>query len=226
MGSKIRTVSRAWAVYRHAAALKTLLESMGIWKWIGFAGACTMSAAVASLSLFPLWGKILLGLTTLAILLFTAGFGFSLYRIWKQERQPRIDLEYDSEAVCFKLFNRSSAEAFKVGIPDIDKPPFCVKWEAEPDTIPGLSYRKVSVFAYDLKRSKIISTDPKTIIKTVWKDQLPTDRATMMVPGRSYTLDIDLTFNYSNLTGDNFETNCVIKFNCLTEQLTVGSANS
>jgi hypothetical protein len=132
-----------------------------------------------------------------------------------------IVLEYEPELAGFQLFNESAFTAYKVNIPSFDEPPFYVKWEVEPDTIPARTYRKVTVSAYRKKDWKKISTVPKQIIKTVWKDRLSEVDRTSLSPEKSEELIINLLIIYSNVRGDEFQTKYVMKFDCFTEQIKI-----
>lgn len=78
-----KQITRAWAVYRHVAALKGLLSSLGLWKYLALAVAVSTSAAIAWLSTLPLWGKGLAGMITFALAVAVIGFLLALYKVGK-----------------------------------------------------------------------------------------------------------------------------------------------
>jgi hypothetical protein len=77
--------NKAWKLYRHGAAFRTLLVSLGIWTYIVSAGTFIVGAITASLVALPIWGKILFGLGVTALLLFLAGL---VVAAWKVYRHP------------------------------------------------------------------------------------------------------------------------------------------
>lgn len=91
-----KRIKGAWSAYRHAAALKGLLETLGAWKWIALAAAVVMGAAVNVFLLLPLWARILVGLAAAALTLAVAGFGVTLWRLFGQSESSglyRIEVE-------------------------------------------------------------------------------------------------------------------------------------
>lgn len=72
--------SAAWTAYRHVAAVKGLLEWLGVWKYGVFAGGLAVGALTGWVWVLPLGARILVSLAGLVLFLFFAGFGLVLFR--------------------------------------------------------------------------------------------------------------------------------------------------
>jgi len=79
-------IRKAWSAYRHAAAVKGLLEALGMWKWIALGGAIVVSATVAWFAVIPLWLKVIVGLASAALVLLVVGGAVALCRVcgWQE----------------------------------------------------------------------------------------------------------------------------------------------
>jgi hypothetical protein len=83
-----KAVAATWGIYRHGAALKGLLESLGLWKYVAFGIAAIMSGAYAFFSGLPVPLQVVAGLLGFAGILFVVGFGIVLVRVLKLEPSP------------------------------------------------------------------------------------------------------------------------------------------
>ena len=79
---------QGWSAYRHAAALKSLLEALGLWKYVALAGATVIAVVLAWASGLPTWLAVLLALLVVAIVLFIVGLAFAMVRIAQNSTQP------------------------------------------------------------------------------------------------------------------------------------------
>ena len=76
-----KRVLSAWALYRHGVALKGLLLSLGVWGYLLTMGATSIAVVSAMLISLPIWGKGLIGIAILAVLLFCIGFTVAIVRV-------------------------------------------------------------------------------------------------------------------------------------------------
>ncbi len=76
--------NKAWKLYRHGAAFRTLLVSLGgAWPYVVSAAATVIGGGAAFLTVLPVWGKILLGLGVTALLLFIVGLGIAVWKVYR-----------------------------------------------------------------------------------------------------------------------------------------------
>jgi hypothetical protein len=80
-----KLIKLAWSAYRQIAAFKGLLEVLGIWKWIAAGGVLAVTALIGYGAKLPVWGRVLVSLAALAVILFVAGFALAFYRTWRGE---------------------------------------------------------------------------------------------------------------------------------------------
>jgi hypothetical protein len=85
-------IAAAWRLYRHGAALKTLLQSLGVWQWLVLGLTIVMSATGAWLSHLSPILRALLALAGFAVLILTVGFAIALYRAYKEPELSGISV--------------------------------------------------------------------------------------------------------------------------------------
>ena len=76
-----KRILAAWSLYRHGAALRDLLRSLGIWGYITTAGAGMIGTLVAQWASLPIWGQILVGLGAFALVLLCVGLSVAVKRV-------------------------------------------------------------------------------------------------------------------------------------------------
>ena len=86
-----KIVATAWGLYRQGTALKGLLQSLGLWKYVALAGAAVLSVMYAMWSGLTPVLQVLVGVVGFAALLLVAGFGVILVRVWKQPTRSASD---------------------------------------------------------------------------------------------------------------------------------------
>jgi len=79
-----KAVVAAWGLYRQGAAFKTLLESLGLWKYVVAVGAGVVGVVLGFWSGLQPPFQVLLGLGGFAAVLLVAGFAVAFRRVWKQ----------------------------------------------------------------------------------------------------------------------------------------------
>lgn len=91
-----KRLKSAWSTYRHIAAVKGLLEWIGIWKWIAPAGALAVGTITAYVASLPLYARLLTGLAASSLSVCLAGFVVCLVRVVRHENGNR-DLSSPSQ---------------------------------------------------------------------------------------------------------------------------------
>jgi hypothetical protein len=79
---------KAWSAYRHFAAAKGLLQSLGLWGKVCIGGAAVVATLIAYFSRLPWWAQILVALCALAALLFIVTFLIVWRRVVIADRLP------------------------------------------------------------------------------------------------------------------------------------------
>lgn len=82
-------LAKAWSIYRHIAAIRVLLETVGAWKYLVLVLGLAMTAAVVMWSKLPWELRLLIGFGILSVFVFLAGLSVALWRTWKLPPEDR-----------------------------------------------------------------------------------------------------------------------------------------
>ena len=69
-------------MYRHAGACKSILESLGLWKYVVAFVIAVMSTVLAKITELPLWGEVLMGILAFAVLILAVAVISTISTIW------------------------------------------------------------------------------------------------------------------------------------------------
>jgi hypothetical protein len=81
-------IKTAWGIYRHAAAAKGLLESIGVWKFVILGGSVLIAGIGTVLLGLPLVWAVLTCLVGISLLLLVCGLAIAVGRVGKTETTP------------------------------------------------------------------------------------------------------------------------------------------